>query len=312
MDRVPVALWRHWPGDDQRPDDLAAAHVRFQAEYDWDFVKVTPASSFCLTGWGAMDRWEGNIEGTRAYTRHPIHEPQDWAALNELDPTDGGLGRQLKCLDILRTAFGEETPFIQTIFSPLAQAKNLADDERLILHLRQNPALLHAALGVITQTTVAFVAEAKKRGISGIFYAVQHASHSLLTETEYSVFGRPYDLQILQEANDLWLNVLHLHGSPVMFELLSDYPVQAVNWHAREGPPSLVEGHAHIKGAASGGVSREALHSEDPEDSLTQAREAFDQTSGRRWILGTGCVSLITTPSGNLHKMRALADQLRP
>ena len=29
-DRVPVALWRHWPGDDQRAVDLAEATVAFQ------------------------------------------------------------------------------------------------------------------------------------------------------------------------------------------------------------------------------------------------------------------------------------------
>ena len=29
VDRVPVALWRHWPGDDQRPADLAEARLIF-------------------------------------------------------------------------------------------------------------------------------------------------------------------------------------------------------------------------------------------------------------------------------------------
>ncbi len=28
-DRVPVALWRHWPGDDQRAADLAQSCVSF-------------------------------------------------------------------------------------------------------------------------------------------------------------------------------------------------------------------------------------------------------------------------------------------
>ena len=29
-DRPPVALWRHWPGDDQQADALAAAHLKWQ------------------------------------------------------------------------------------------------------------------------------------------------------------------------------------------------------------------------------------------------------------------------------------------
>ena len=51
VDRIAVALWRHFPGDDQRPDDLAAAHIAFQKEFDWDFVKVSPASAARTQKW---------------------------------------------------------------------------------------------------------------------------------------------------------------------------------------------------------------------------------------------------------------------
>jgi uroporphyrinogen decarboxylase len=47
-DRTPVALWRHFPVDDQIPAGLAAATIDFQRTFDFDLVKVTPASSFCL------------------------------------------------------------------------------------------------------------------------------------------------------------------------------------------------------------------------------------------------------------------------
>ncbi len=311
VDRVAVALWRHWPGDDQRAEDLAAAHVAFQREYDWDFVKVTPASSFCLTDWGVEDRWEGNPEGTRRYTRQVVNTAEDWLKLRVLDPTEGALGRQLRCLELLQEAFGEEVPFIQTIFSPLAQAKHLADGDTLILHMRQNAGQIHHALQTITDTTIRFIQEAKRHGIAGIFYAVQHANYLLISEAEYQVFGRPYDLQILSAVNDLWLNMLHLHAPHSMFNLLADYPVQIVNWHDRESPPNLATGLKKIRGAASGGVSRDTLHQDDPEEALAQARDAFTQTGGRRWILGTGCVIMTTTPIGNIRKLRALADELR-
>ena len=49
LDRPPVALWRHFPVDDQAPETLAAATLNYQKTYDFDLVKVTPASSFCLT-----------------------------------------------------------------------------------------------------------------------------------------------------------------------------------------------------------------------------------------------------------------------
>ena len=54
-DRSAVALWRHFPVDDQSPETLAAAALNFQHIYDFDLVKVTPASSFCLKDWGVED-----------------------------------------------------------------------------------------------------------------------------------------------------------------------------------------------------------------------------------------------------------------
>lgn len=92
-DRPPIALWRHFPVDDQDPSTLAEAHTEFQRMYDFDFIKVTPASSFCLRDWGVEDDWRGNPEGTRDYSRRVIHDSDDWSRLNVLDPESGSLAR---------------------------------------------------------------------------------------------------------------------------------------------------------------------------------------------------------------------------
>jgi uroporphyrinogen decarboxylase len=312
VDRVPIALWRHFPGDDQRPDDLAAAHIRFQERFDWDFVKVSPASSFSVRDWGVEDLWEGNTEGTRRYIKRVVHTPDDWLALKVLPPEEGSLGRQLQCLEILYGELGEDVPLIQTVFSPLSQLKYLSGQETLTLHMRQNAGQIHHALQTLTDTTVRFVNAAKQTGIAGIFYAVQHANYRLMSEAEYQVFGRPYDMQVFSALDDLWLNVLHLHGSDPMFHLVSDYPMQVFNWHDRESEPDLESGLRRIKGAASGGVDRDVLHMDDPELALEQARDAFRQTGGLRWVMGTGCVILVTTPEGNIRRLRALAEDLHP
>ncbi len=185
VDRPAVALWRHFPGDDQRPADLAAATLMWQRQWDWDFIKVSPASSFCLVDWGAEDRWVGGDEGNREYTRRAVTHPSDWTHLAPLDPGRGALGRQIECLRRIGEGAGDEVPFIQTIFSPLAQAKNLAGQERLIVHLRQAPESVRAGLEVIAETTVRFLEAAKATGIAGIYYAVQLANYGLLSEAEY-------------------------------------------------------------------------------------------------------------------------------
>ena len=90
-DRVPVALWRHWPGDDQRAADLAQSTVEFQRTYDWDFVKVTPASAFSVTDYGVQDEWRGNLEGTRTITKRAVNRSLEWTELRTLDPARGAL-----------------------------------------------------------------------------------------------------------------------------------------------------------------------------------------------------------------------------
>jgi uroporphyrinogen decarboxylase len=201
-------------------------------------------------------------------------------------------------------------PFIQTIFSPLSQARYLAGDERLRLDIRQHPDQLRQGLEVLTETTLRFIAEAKASGKAGIYYAVQYANYDLLNQAEYEAFGLPYDRQIAAALDGLWLNVLHLHAPHPMFRLFVDLPFQVINWHDREGDPDLATGLSQFAGAASGGVNRDLLLSDDPEPALDQAREAIDKTGGRRFILGTGCVTLVTTPVGNLRKLRALVDEV--
>lgn len=310
MDRPPVALWRHWPGDDRTPEGLATATVRFQRTFDFDFVKVTPASSFCLQDWGARDEWRGNVEGTREYTVRPVQRPEDWRHLSLLDPQRGSLGAQLVCLRLIRAALGKGTPIVQTVFSPLAQAKNLAGGERMLLHLRRWPDALREGLEIITETTVRFVEAARACGIAGIFYAVQHARYDLLSEEEYRTFGRPYDLRVLEAAEGLWLNILHLHGAAVMFDLLADYPVQVLNWHDREGGPSLAEGQRRFGGAVCGGLARwETVVRGTPEQVRREAADGLSQTGGRRFILGTGCVVPVVAPWGNLRTARQAVER---
>ena len=90
--------------------------------------------------------------------------------------------------------------------------------------MRRDPDALHAGLQRITETTIRFLEEAVKTGIDGVFYAVQHGQYGLLSTDEFAEFCRPYDLQVLDAARGLWLNLLHLHGEAVMFDQVAGLP----------------------------------------------------------------------------------------
>lgn len=310
VDRLAVALWRHFPVDDQRPADLAAATLEWQAQYDWDLVKVTPSSAYCLKDWGAQDVWRGNPEGTRDYTRRVIQHPDDWTHLKPLDPRQGHLGDTLRALELIGQGLGGATPFIHTLFSPLGQARNLVGPELLAAHVREHPGEVKAALAVITESTLRFLDAARGSGMAGVFYAVQFASTRVFSAEEYREFGEPYDRQILTAAGDLWLNLVHLHGDHVLFDLVADYPAAVVNWHDTQTPPDLAGGLKQIRGAVCGGLSQwETMVYGTPAQVTAEAMRAVALTGGRRFILGTGCVTPVIAPRANLRAARDFVGQ---
>jgi uroporphyrinogen decarboxylase len=304
LDRPPVALWRHFPVDDQDPRLLADAALNFQRTYDFDLVKVTPASSFCVKDWGVDDKWMGHTEGTRDYIKRIIQDPRDWESLPVLDPTAPHLAGQLDCLRYIRAELGLETPLLQTIFSPLAQSKNLAGNDTLLAHLRLHPEAVMKGLATIAETTRRFVEACLDTGIDGVFYAIQHAQASLLSLEEYKIFGLPYDQKSLEPAQGLWCNLLHLHGHDVYFSLLDSLKFQIVNWHDRETYPTLAEAQKLFPGVLCGGMRQDTLVYENQSEVQKEAADAIQQTNGKRFMLGTGCVVPVIASHGNIRTAR--------
>jgi uroporphyrinogen decarboxylase len=304
-DRVPVALWRHFPVDDQSAESLAAATISFQREYDFDMVKVTSASSFWVKDWGVLDTWKGNSEGTREITKFAVQQPDGWERLPILDPGKGEYSKQIESLKIIVKELGADIPVIMTVFSPLLQARSLVSKENLLVHMRMAPQAFKKGLQTITESTCRFVDAAMQTGIAGIFYGVQHANYHLLSKAEYLEYGLPFDWQIMEPASSGWFNMLHLHGEDIMFDLFEDFPTASINWHDRDTYPSLTEAKKLFKGIVCGGLQREkTMLFGTPETVTMEAKDAIKATEGKRFILGTGCVLPITAPRANIMAAR--------
>ncbi len=306
-DRIPIAFWRHFPGDDQRAADLAAATIAFQEKYDFDFVKVSPSNNFSTADWGAQTFFRGNTEGTREYLDRPIKQPSDWRKLQPLDPSagsgqaKGALGMCLETLRLLKARWGDSVPFIQTIFNPLMTARYLRGD-LVWVDMRTNPNDFRAGLEVITDTVARFAKASIEAGAAGLFFATQAATYHWLNEAEYREFGLANDLKILEAARGGWFHLLHMHGDDIMFHLAKEYPVQAVNWHDRTTKPSLREARELFGGALLGGVAQHTTMLQgDPSAVAAEVRDAIAQTGGGvGYIVGAGCVLQIPTPESNI------------
>jgi uroporphyrinogen-III decarboxylase len=95
-----------------------------------------------------------------------------------------------------------------------------------------------------------------------------------------------------------------------MFHFVPKYDVHVVNWEDRETPPTLQEGWERFAdGAVLGGIRRTSLATGTPADLSAEARWAVEHTDGgRRLILGTGCVTLVTAPEANVRAVRQAAE----
>ena len=90
-----------------------------------------------------------------------------------------------------------------------------------------------------------------------------------------------------------------------MCDVVSRYPAHVINWHDLETPPDLKEGQRHFAGAVCGGLRQwETMVRGTPEQVRAEAQAALQLTSGRRFILGTGCVTPTTAPRANLRAAR--------
>jgi uroporphyrinogen decarboxylase len=218
------------------------------------------------------------------------------------------LAKQLDCVRLIDNGL-PGVPLLETIFSPLAQAKKMAGDQQLIRDMRTSPDRLQTGLNVITESILRFIEALKRTSISGIFYAVQHASYELCLKRIQDLWPalRPQDTG--GAPGKWWLNVLHLHGSSPMFRLCADYPVQVINWHASEGKPDLAQGKSQFNGAVCGGLAQwDHVHQGTPTTIRDVARDALAQTSSRRFILSAECVVFITSPLSNLRAAREVVE----
>lgn len=305
VDPVPIALWRHFPKDDQRAESLAAAHVAFQQQYEWDFLKVTPASGYYGDDWGLRAGYRPNREGTRHYSERPIKKAGDWQHLKNLDVTSGVYGRELQTLRHIRAARRQDL-ILSTIFSPLSIARTLSGEQALTRYVREEPDTLLRGLEIIADVTARFATETLIAGADGIFFATQCASTDALTVEEYAEFGRPFDLRVLEATTDAAVRLLHIHGQHIMFDALSDYPIDIINWHDRRTPPTLAEARALYSGCLAGGLNEWDTLGSGTTDQITgEIRDAIAQTTGRRHIVTGGCVIPIDVPDDRLRTARA-------
>ncbi|MCG8510077.1 MAG: hypothetical protein MI741_12690 [Rhodospirillales bacterium] len=291
LDRPPYGFWTHMPGIDLDPDRLAEETANFCRRFDMDFIKSMPNGLYCVEDWGCeCDYGEIAVGGVARVTRFAANQPADWAGLRDLDVTEGAFGRELRHLGSLVSAVGQDTPVLATVFSPVTIAQKMSGG-RLLDHLSEDPDSVGSGLETITRVTEKFAREAVTLGCAGIFFAVQDAVAPVMDAARYEAVAAVFDRRVLAAADQAWFNVLHMHGENVLFNLLKDYPVHALNWHIGETPPSIAEYRA---GGGTkplvGGLVRTHITNGDVPATLADLERSLTESQGHSILISPACV----------------------
>jgi uroporphyrinogen decarboxylase len=313
VDRPPVSFWRHFLEKETSATGLAEAMLGFQHAYDWDFMKVNPRACYHAEPWGCRFHFSGQPHIGPKLIEAAIKTPDDWRGIQPLLPTTGAFGEQLEALRLIKDGLHGEVPCIETVFTPLSVAGQLVgSDDVMREHLRQYPERVHEALEAITVTFERFAKACLDIGVDGLFYATTGwATYDRLTDAEYEVFGRPYDVRVLKAVESAPFNVLHVCRSHNMLWKLMDYPAHAVNWATTDPTnPTIGDIWRGTHRPVIGGVDHVGtLRQGTPEAVEAEIRGAAAQTL-EGLIIGPGCSISPQTPEANLRAARASVDAL--
>lgn len=291
VDKIPYSFWTHLPDIDLDPMLLAENTFEFYKKYNLDFVKTMNNGMYSVEDFHCVcDFSEIKKGGVGKIVKSPINTVEDWVKIRPLSIHKGALARELLSLKYLQKLINNEVPIVITVFSPLTTANKLSKN-LLLEHIKsKGMSLIHKALSAITETTSNFIKKAIELGISGVFFASQMSSLNFLTEDQYREYGVPYDLKVLEAASKGWFNILHIHGTNIMFNLLKDYPVQAINWHVWETQPDLKSARKITDKCLVGGIVRNKITEMNEKAVYEQIYKSLEQSKGYKHILTPGCV----------------------
>ncbi len=312
-DRAPICLWRHWPVEDQSPESLAAAMLRWQETYDCDLLKHAPAGSYVVEDWGGRTTYIPEKDpglGVRTMTQRAVTSAENWPRLAQLDVTQGHLGSQLEALRLVSEELKGSVPILQTLFSPLNIARKLAGD-RALSDMREHPEDFKIGLRSIAITVTRFALASIRAGADGVIFS-SPCNQKLFSEAEYREFGVPFDRLILQTIRpEAELIALFATGEGNLLDLLLNYPADLINWRERTEGPSLQEMQKRFpRGAVIGGIKeRETLRFGPPAAIRDEIQAVLAESGGRGLVVGTESAPYIDTPAAHFQAAREAIDQ---
>ena len=272
VDRPPFTVWYHFGLQHAPAERTAQAHLEFLEAYDLDWLKVMNDYSYPMPA---------GLE--------TLGDARDLGRLVPFDVTQGPPGEQLRVVGLLASALRGRVLFVDTVFDAWNTLRRNVVKGALDAFMRESPAALEAALGVVNDNLIRYALASLERGAAGIFFSVPATSESL-TREQYERFMRPFDLAFLEAIRGRGeAHLLHAHGNQVYVDRLLDYPVHAISLADRASGPSLAEMRRRTPLALVGGIN----HVNFPDVAAARIRDevrgAVAEAGRAKLLLAPGC-----------------------
>lgn len=293
-DRPPVSVWLHFASEHLSPEEVARLHLAYQRTYDWDFVKVMNDYRLPLAA-----------ESGGALSRDTL------LAVSALPPDRPPLANQLEVIARLREALGPDVPLVETLFDPLQTLRRSLGSSALAL-VRQEPVAARQALAAVRETLEGYLAAVREAGADAVFYSVNWAltpQAGGLEEREFRSLVEALDRSVLMAADGM-TRIAHVHGYPLDFARVADYPVEAYNWSHHHTAPSLAAARGLVSGALIGGIDEAAFAGQTLGEVELGIRRAVAEAGRAGLLIGPGCTVPPDTPRRLLHGVRRLVEGL--
>jgi len=289
LDKVPYAVWKHFPEFDKNPETLLKAQMEFQEKFDSDILKISISGRAFAADFGAKLGGYSPDSGSRFCLKYPIEKIEDWTKIKKIDVSRGEFGNQIKAMKLISREVNGKVPTMMTIFSPFMVASQI--DPNVIAHYREDPQLVGEGYNIIVSAMTDFAQASLDAGADGIFLATQHFNNKLNDKERIELEFNPMKSLINKSIRKNNFVVLHLHGDVPDYELATKLPVDAINWHDQQTTPNLSEARKIFKGGLLGGLNPEAWKGIiNPKDVSLLITSVYKEFKDPGLIIAPGCV----------------------
>ncbi len=288
-ERVPYAIWKHFPESDKTPEGLLKAQMNFQAKYNSDIMKISISGRAFASDFGAELGGYDPDSGSRICVKYPIEKIEDWNNIKEIDPYEGEFGNQIKAMELISNKVKDKIPTMMTVFSPFMVASQI--DKNIISHYREEPQFIREQFKIVELAMTEFTNASLNAGADGIFLATQHLNERLSPDERIVLEFDPMKslIQKCKKTNNFV--VLHLHGDNPDYGLATKLPIEAINWHDQHTSPNLTEARNIFKGGLLGGLNTESWKDiSDPKEISSMITSVYTDFQGLGFVMAPGCV----------------------